>query len=238
MKKTQLPMWRVKFSTIISLVILLFVCSLEFISLSFENELWFKIVVLSLLIGCFFLMGWSFGVFDKHMEVNFPSSKHFVHKYKIVPCKNRTIKFKEIEQGLLERRFISIQNDYIKNCQLYYKLLHSSIELFCVVCIDKVSSTNVDFFKGLVISSIAQYNNNADIKRKYCSILILSDSSGKTVEKILVDCGINEITMDESRMMIIGHLNPKSGCIHISPSPTVGYFVWKRKAHTIIKLFS
>lgn len=62
--KEQVPL-RIKVCTILSVLVLIAVCSMEFIDLPFENELWFGLIVLALLFGCMLLMGWSFGLFEK-----------------------------------------------------------------------------------------------------------------------------------------------------------------------------
>lgn len=67
MKKKQkeyVPL-RLKVCTVLSGIILTAVCSLELIDVPFENELWFGLLIIGLLLGCLLLMSWSFGFFDK-----------------------------------------------------------------------------------------------------------------------------------------------------------------------------
>ena len=59
---------RVKVCTVVSGVILAAVCSLEFIEVPFENELWFGLLVIGILLGCLLLMWWSFGGFDPNSK--------------------------------------------------------------------------------------------------------------------------------------------------------------------------
>ena len=66
-KQDAVPL-RVKMSTVISGMILAAVCSMEFIELPFENELWFGLTVIGILIGCLLLMWWSFGGFERKDE--------------------------------------------------------------------------------------------------------------------------------------------------------------------------
>lgn len=66
-KQDAVPL-RVKMSTVISGIILAAVCSMEFIELPFENELWFGLTVIGILMGCLLLMWWSFGGFDRNNE--------------------------------------------------------------------------------------------------------------------------------------------------------------------------
>lgn len=57
---------RVKVCTVVSGVILAAVCSLELIEVPFENELWFGLLLIGILLGCLLLMWWSFGGFDRN----------------------------------------------------------------------------------------------------------------------------------------------------------------------------
>ena len=66
-KQDAVPL-RVKMSTVISGMILAAVCSMEFIELPFENELWFGLTVIGILMGCLLLMWWSFGGFERKDE--------------------------------------------------------------------------------------------------------------------------------------------------------------------------
>lgn len=66
-KQDAVPL-RVKMSTVISGIILAAVCSMEFIELPFENELWFGISVIGILMGSLLLMWWSFGGFERKDE--------------------------------------------------------------------------------------------------------------------------------------------------------------------------
>ena len=66
-KQDAVPL-RVKMSTVISGIILAAVCSMEFIELPFENELWFGLTVIGILMGCLLLMWWSFGGFERKDE--------------------------------------------------------------------------------------------------------------------------------------------------------------------------
>jgi len=65
-KKTKefVPL-RLKVCTVLSGIVLAAVCSLELIDLPFKNELWFGLIIITLLLGCMLLMGWSFGLFGK-----------------------------------------------------------------------------------------------------------------------------------------------------------------------------
>lgn len=63
-QKEQVPL-RLKVCTVLSGVILTAVCSLELIEVPFENELWFGLLIIGILLGCMLLMWWSFGGFDK-----------------------------------------------------------------------------------------------------------------------------------------------------------------------------
>lgn len=66
-KKEQVPL-RLKVTTVLSGVILAAVCSLEIIEVPFENELWFCLLIIGILLGCLLMMWWSFGGFDKKDE--------------------------------------------------------------------------------------------------------------------------------------------------------------------------
>ena len=66
-KQDAVPL-RGKMSTVISGIILAAVCSMEFIELPFENELWFGLTVIGILMGCLLLMWWSFGDLERKEE--------------------------------------------------------------------------------------------------------------------------------------------------------------------------
>lgn len=67
-KKPDTAPLRVKVCTVLSGIILAAVCSMELVEVPFENELWFGLLVIGILLGCLLLMWWSFGGFDRHNE--------------------------------------------------------------------------------------------------------------------------------------------------------------------------
>lgn len=222
---------------IVSLVVTIWVCSYEFRSTSYQNELWFGLLVILILILCLLFMYWGMGGITPET-----SKKQKTYVYRSNPSRPSLLNLPYLVQRFVcagyshADHWIGEPSFEDADIQLLSRKNKSSIDFACVMeanCITaNMSSQLSTLIKGLADSEM----NRAD---HFCFIMVfLSNSSAKVAERTVLQNYRYGVAHGTSNMIICCHINPNTGLLHISPPSSIGYTLWRKTRRMLCYMIS
>lgn len=220
---------------VVSLIALIWVCSYEFRSTSYENELWFGLLVIVILILCLLFMYWGMGGITPET-----SKKRKTYVYRCKTSRSSFLCLPYLAQCFIGAGYshadLLINESAFENADIQFlsRKNKRSIDFVCIMDADLITA-NMSSQLSLLIKGLA--DSEMDRADYFCCIIVfLSSSSAQVAERTVLQNHRYGVAHGTSNMIISCHINPNTGLLHISPPSSVGYTLWRKTKRMICNM--
>lgn len=228
------------FAGLLSIGVVVGLCVLQYVDVPFDiNAWWFRLLALVLVVGCYFLVGWSMGVFHQDSALAFTPGKNAKHIHLRLHQPDMHQAADLIVRHVLLAGYQRVEASPAggPDGQPARWFRHCTRNQEAYVCVAALPQLRRGDLQPLTEASEALLRHTDErLPHFQCLLLLISSASEKDADQAVKRCCSYAAAGGESIMLLSGHLNPHTGALSVSPPSAVGYCRWQKARRHLVSL--